>query len=128
MCAKPCSKEKCGYPEKKWVQFLLLIELYKKPTYGYELIKKVEELTEGRHRIKTGTAYTLLRRMETANLLDSRWENSNQGPEKRVYQVTHKGREYLKSWLEMVVHRRKIIDKLTNFYNTHFKEEEEEQK
>lgn len=75
-----CSK---NYPEKSWTQFLILRVLYKKPSYGYEIVKSIENISEGRHQIKYGTAYTLLRRMEENNILVSKWEKSEKHPIKK---------------------------------------------
>ncbi len=47
------------YPEKRWVQFLILRVLYEKPSYGYKIVESIEKLTEGRHQIKLGSIYTL---------------------------------------------------------------------
>jgi DNA-binding PadR family transcriptional regulator len=110
----------CGYPERRWIQFLILRVIYEKPTYGYEIIKKIEEITEGRHNIKSGIMYTILRRMEQNRLLTSTWMKSKGGPDKRNYRVTKKGEKYLKAWLEMIIERKKMIDKMAKFYDEQF--------
>ena len=104
------------YPEKRWVQFLILRVIYEKPSYGYEIVKSIKDLTEGRHQIKYGTAYTLLRRMEKNNLLVSNWEKSEKTPDKKIYRVTKHGAKVLKIWLEMIIERKRMMDKLTNIY------------
>lgn len=109
-----------GYPEKRWIQFLILRVLYEKPSYGYEVIKSIEDLTEGRHQIKSGTVYTLLRRMEENGLLVSKWKKGDGKPDKRVYKVSKKGEKLLKSWLEAVMGRKRMIDKMARFYRENF--------
>ncbi|MEA3306742.1 MAG: PadR family transcriptional regulator [Elusimicrobiota bacterium] len=103
------------------IQALFLKSIYKKPSYGYEIIKNTNRITDAKHEIKTGTAYTLLRRMEKSGLVKSAWEKNEQGPDKRVYAITRKGKEYLKIWLEFIIQRKKIINKLVSFYNKNFK-------
>jgi len=53
-----------------------------------------------------GTLYPLLTRQKNAGLLSYRWEESSQGPPRKYYELTDKGREYLseldKSWDELV--------------------------
>ncbi|MDZ7798870.1 MAG: PadR family transcriptional regulator [Patescibacteria group bacterium] len=115
-------KSKCGYPERRWVQFLLLRVIYEKPSYGYEIIKKTEKITDNYHKIKTGTAYTLLRRMEKEGLLKSDWKKNKQGPNKRIYTVTPKGKGHLKAWLKMIIQRKKMINKMVSFYKKHFRD------
>jgi len=117
MCDKNCN---CGYPEKRWLQFLILRVICEKPTYGYRIIKSIEEISQGRHIIKSGTMYTTLRRMEKEGLLKSNWQKGESGPDSRMYQITKKGKDYLKSWLEMVIERKKMIDKMAEFYKKQF--------
>ena len=109
-----------GYPERRWVQFLILRVLYEKPSYGYEVVRLIKDLTEGRHQIKFGTVYTLLRRMEEGNLLVSKWEESEKTPDKRIYRVTKQGAKLLKTWLETIIERKKMMDKMAEFYKKHF--------
>jgi len=116
-------KPNCGYPERRWMQFLILRVIYEKPSYGYEIIKSTEKIADNQHKIETGTAYTLLRRMEKENLLKSNWKENKQRPAKRIYRVTPKGKEHLKVWLKMVIQRKKMINKMISFYNKHFKDE-----
>ena len=117
MCDKNCN---CGYPERRWLQFLILRAVCEKQTYGYNLIKSIEEFSQGRHKIKSGTMYTTLRRMEQENLLKSEWKKGKSGPESREYKITKKGEEFLKAWLEMIIERKKMIDKMIKFYKNKF--------
>src|SRR3989338_8097043 len=100
------------YPEKRWVQFLILRVLYEKPSYGYKIVKSIKDFTEGRHQIKYGTAYTLLRRMEGNNLLVSNWEKSDKTPDKKIYQITKPGVKVLKIWLETIIEGKRMMNKL----------------
>lgn len=117
MCNEKCS---CGYPEKRWIQFLILRVVCEKPTYGYQIIKDIEKISQGRHTIKSGTMYTTLRRMEKRGLLKSKWKKSKSGPNNREYEITKKGKKYLKNWLEMIIKRKKMMDKMEKFYKEYF--------
>ena len=108
------------YPEKSWLKFLILRVIFEKPTYGYNIIKEIEKISYGRHKIKSGTMYTTLRRMEKDDLLRSTWKKSESGPDRREYNVTKKGEKYLKKWLEMIIERKKMLDKMVKFYYEHF--------
>ena len=122
MCqSKECwCHESYGYPERRWLQFLILRSVYEKPTYGYNIIKEIEKISYGRHKIKSGTMYTTLRRMEKDDLLRSTWKKSESGPDRREYSVTKKGEKHLKKWLEMIMERKKMVDKMVKFYYEHF--------
>jgi PadR family transcriptional regulator PadR len=111
-----------NYPEKIWLQFLILRLIYENPTYGYQLIKDIHKISQGKHIVKSGTMYTTLRRMEKNNLLNSVWEKNKSGPNSRIYNITIKGKLKLKSLLKMVVERKTIIDKMIKFYKKEFKE------
>ncbi|MGQ9718874.1 MAG: PadR family transcriptional regulator [Nitrososphaerales archaeon] len=115
---KPCWHR---YPERGWIQFLILRVLYETPMHGYQLMEEIEKRSSGLHKIEPGSIYTLLRRMERRGLLDSKWEQGEGGPEKRVYRVTKAGTEALREGLKMIVRRRALMDDLTEFYRTCFK-------
>ena len=119
-----CSSNRChcwhDYPERGWIQFLMLRILYEKPMHGYQLMEEIEEKSCGCHKIKTGSIYTLLRRMEERGLLESRWEKVEGGPDKRVYTVTGNGVEALRMGLKSIVKRKMLFDDLARFYVEHF--------
>ena len=116
----------CGcsgnYPERRWTQFLILRVVYEKPLYGYKIVEHIKKLTRGRYEIKYGTIYTLLHRMEKDGLLTSQWEKIKGTPDKRIYKVTPEGKKYLKIWLEMVIEKRRMMDKMVGFYKKYFKQ------
>ena len=118
-----CGQDHCwhNFPERGWIQFLILRVLYEKPSYGYQLMETLEEKTCGGHRLETGSMYTLLRRMEHRGLLESKWERTEtSGPERRVYKVTKMGTEALRSGLESITKRKVMMDDLAEFYTKHF--------
>lgn len=100
--------------------------LYEKPTYGYKLIEVLYERSGGLHKLETGSIYTLLRRMEHGGLLESEWKHTETpGPDRRVYKVTKRGTEALRTGLESIVKRKPLMDDLTEFYEKHFMETRE---
>jgi PadR family transcriptional regulator PadR len=71
--------------------------------YASDIIK---ELKEAEVIVVEGTLYPLLTRQKNAGLLSYRWEESQQGPPRKYYELTDEGRKYLadldKSWQELV--------------------------
>lgn len=116
--------KKYNHREGSLIQVLLLRIIYEAPSYGYEIIDRVARFTSSEHTIKTGTAYTLLRRMEEKGLVRSNWEKNEAKHDKRMYTITPAGVVHLKTWLEFIMQRKVIINKLTRFYDAHFKEEQ----
>lgn len=118
-----CGRARCWheYPERAWIQFLIMRILYEKPTYGYELMETIEKRSFGCHRLETGSVYTLLRRMERGGLLVSEWERTEKsGPDRRIYRVTKQGAEALRSGLESIDKRKAMMDDLAEFYRQNF--------
>ncbi len=114
----------CGcwheYPERGWIQFLIMRVLYEKPMHGYQLLEEIEERSCGCHRLEPGSVYTLLRRMEERGLLESQWEKVEGGPDRRVYRLTGKGVEALKMGLASIVKRKRLFEDLVKFYHENF--------
>jgi DNA-binding PadR family transcriptional regulator len=122
-----CGPKHCGcwheYPERGWIQFLLMRILYEKPMHGYQLLEEIEQRSSGCHKLEPGSIYTLLRRMEERGLLESKWEKIEGGPDRRVYSLTDKGVEALKMGLESIIKRKMLFDDLVKFYHENFEKE-----
>jgi DNA-binding PadR family transcriptional regulator len=110
------------FPERGWVQFLLLRLLDEDPMHGYQLMEELEVRDYVRSgRFETGSIYTILNRMEERGLLSSTKSESETGRMRRVYDVTESGREVLKRGLESIIQRKKMMDELTEYYEERFR-------
>ena len=107
---------KISYPEQGLLQLLVLKFIYESPTYGYDLIKKIGEISKNSMIIKSGTMYTTLRRMEKGGLIRSIWKESDIGPSKRLYGLTPQGKRYLNKMLHNISSRIPIVQELLSFY------------
>lgn len=108
-------------PERGWIQFLALMMLNDRPMHGYQLKDVMERqgyVREG--RFKTGSLYTILNRMEQHGYLVSTQEQSAEGRTRRVYRVTDEGLSRLKTGLEHMLRRKRLLDKLEEYYKTRF--------
>jgi PadR family transcriptional regulator, regulatory protein PadR len=85
------------------LEYCILSILSGDSRYASDIIK---ELKEGKVIVVEGTLYPLLTRLKNAGLLSYRWEESQQGPPRKYYELTPDGRTYLKeldnSWEELV--------------------------
>ena len=63
--------------------------------YGYDIIKS---LKNAGLKVEEGTLYPLLRRLESDELLSSRWETEGSRPRK-YYIITEYGKEVRTKWL-----------------------------
>ncbi|MBO5804771.1 MAG: PadR family transcriptional regulator [Bacteroidales bacterium] len=85
------------------LEYCILGILNKKDSYASSIIT---ELKEARMIVVEGTLYPLLIRQKNQGLLTYRWEESPQGPPRKYYSITDKGRAQLAEmdsvWREMV--------------------------
>jgi PadR family transcriptional regulator PadR len=85
------------------LEYCILLILSRNSCYASDLIR---ELREVKLIVVEGTLYPLLTRQKNAGLLSYRWEESQQGPPRKYYELTTTGRDYLRdldsSWLELV--------------------------
>jgi PadR family transcriptional regulator, regulatory protein PadR len=85
------------------LEYCILSILSRNACYASDIIK---ELKEAKVIVVEGTLYPLLTRQKNAGLLSYRWEESQQGPPRKYYELTVSGKEYLKdldnSWEELV--------------------------
>ena len=66
-------------------------------SYGYEIIQKVRELSNGQLEWSDGMLYPVLHRLERDRLIESQWKRSASGRERRYYFLSSKGRKTLHS-------------------------------
>ena len=74
------------------LEYCILLILSKGDEYASSIIN---ELRNADMIVVEGTLYPLLIRQKNVGLLSYRWEESPQGPPRKYYSITDKGREYL---------------------------------
>ena len=85
------------------LEYCILCILAKREAYASNIL---DELKNASLIVVEGTLYPLLIRQKNQGLLSYRWEESTQGPPRKYYCITQKGREQLSemdtAWKEMV--------------------------
>ena len=84
----------------RFIQPSLLMGLYRRATYGYELIQTIQRYGFIEGSAPPGMIYRHLRQLEEDGLVVSRWETEGAGPAKRIYTLTADGRDMLSLWIE----------------------------
>ncbi len=74
---------------------LLLYLINSQPTYGYQIIKELENKSNGYFQFKEGTLYPALHRMERDGLIRGEWRKLPNGQERRYYYMTAEGKQAL---------------------------------
>ena len=73
------------------IEPLLLYLLNEQPMYGYQIIKDLEERSQGYFRFKEGTLYPVLHRLEKDGLIRGEWGVLASGRQRKYYHITEKG-------------------------------------
>ena len=107
-----------------WIQLLILRILYETPLHGYALNERLNTFQAGRRPIKSGSLYTILRRMEKEGLLLSTWDEESSRLNRRVYVLSEFGKQRLKEGQTMVKNQMAILTEMKQFYEKHFLERE----
>ena len=85
------------------LEYCILAILSREDSYAPKIIA---ELKAAEMIVVEGTLYPILTRQKNAGLLTYRWEESTQGPPRKYYSLTDKGRECLaqldEAWDELV--------------------------
>jgi DNA-binding PadR family transcriptional regulator len=76
--------------EKGELKYLFLDILREKPRHGYDLIRAVEERSEGRYQASPGAVYPILQLME-----DQGYVSATQADGRKTYAVTPEGEAFL---------------------------------
>ncbi len=77
--------------KKGVLELCVLVLLNKQDRYGYELVKKIADQIE----ISEGSVYPILRRLTKEEYFTTYLQESNEGPSRKYYKLTDKGRNYL---------------------------------
>ncbi|HKK75659.1 MAG TPA: helix-turn-helix transcriptional regulator [Saprospiraceae bacterium] len=73
--------------------------------YGYQIIKEVEQLSQGELSWTDAMLYPVLSRMEKEGLIASNWVKMDTGRKRKYYQITTEGQKRLererRQWLNV---------------------------
>ena len=73
---------------------IILSLLLEQPSYGYEISKRIRELSGGDYIIKETTLYSAFNRLEQNGYTESFYGNETSGKRRTYYRITEKGRVY----------------------------------
>jgi len=85
------------------LELVLLRVLSDHPTHGYDLVGQLGERSNGEFRMKDGTLYPVLYRLEDAGLITPEWDQPEaetssgrgRGVPRKIYRLTDAGRDRL---------------------------------
>jgi PadR family transcriptional regulator, regulatory protein PadR len=74
---------------------LILSILSRADSYGYAIIQRVRELSQGKLEWTDGMLYPILHRLEEQKLIESFWGASDTGRKRKYYRIKDEGRRAL---------------------------------
>lgn len=96
--------------KKGVLELCVLVLLAKQDRYGYELVHTISEEIA----ISEGSVYPLLRRMTKEEYCTTYLQESSEGPSRKYYRLTDKGRHYMQQlkaeWQDFVQGVNRIIE------------------
>lgn len=72
---------------------IILRFLTDQDSYGYQINKQIQMLTENQYELKEATLYSAFRRLEEAGWIFSYWGDENSGARRRYYAITDEGKK-----------------------------------
>jgi DNA-binding PadR family transcriptional regulator len=81
-------------------------------SYGYQIIQSIQSLSEGELQWTTGTLYPFLHGLENEGLVVSYWQEAENAPRRKYYQLTPKGRQAILEEQQQWVNVNRMLVKL----------------
>lgn len=95
---------------------LLVIEREPGACYGYQIIARLKELSDGNLVMQEGTIYPILHSLHSQGLVESEWGASTNGPPRKYYRLTPTGRSALDRglnlWRELDASSAQVVESL----------------
>lgn len=73
---------------------IILYLLWEEPSYGYEISKKIREMSREKYIIKETTLYSAFNRLEKNGYITSFFGSETNGRRRTYYRITEEGRHY----------------------------------
>ena len=70
------------------------------PIHGYAIAQRNQQMSREALQVQQGSLYPALHRLEYKKLLSAKWKPSETGREAKFYELTARGRAYLKDETE----------------------------
>ncbi|HHZ01686.1 MAG TPA: helix-turn-helix transcriptional regulator [Tissierellia bacterium] len=98
---------------------MILYLLIKEPSYGYEISKKIRELSNEKYLIKETTLYSAFKRMESNGYIESFSGSETYGKPRTYYRITEAGKKYYEKKCKEWEVTKEVIEKFIVKENGH---------
>ena len=86
--------------KKGLLSFWILLLLYERPSYPYEMSAEVAKISQGTISVDDNSIYRALNRFESVGIVKSELQQSNTGPQRRYYSLTNTGKTLLTQFIQ----------------------------
>jgi DNA-binding PadR family transcriptional regulator len=86
--------------KKGLLSFWILLLLYERPSYPYEMSAEVAKISQG----TINSIYRALNRFESVGIVKSELQQSNTGPQRKYYTLTNSGKTLLTEFTQRNIH------------------------
>lgn len=91
---------------------IILNVLRQGDSYGYEIYKKIIQLSGNQYELKEATLYSTFRRLEQDGYITSYWGDETQGGRRKYYRITEEGKKFYEESRRAWNFAKVILDKL----------------
>lgn len=95
---------------------MILYLLLSGDSYGYELSKRISEITQGKYVIKETTLYSAFTRMEKSGYIAAYYGDATGGKRRTYYKITPAGRDYYREKCSEWELTKEVISKFVKEY------------
>ncbi|RDU23902.1 PadR family transcriptional regulator [Anaerosacchariphilus polymeriproducens] len=96
---------------------IILYLLLENDSYGYEISKKIKEMTDEKFTMKETTLYSAFNRLSKNGYIDSYHGTETQGKRRTYYKITPEGITYYKEKCKEWILTKEIIEKFIKEMN-----------
>jgi len=104
-----CRREAGGGGRGALVEAAALAALLGSKAHGYDMRRRIVEMTAGNLEVDPGGLYRVLRRLEDEGFVASTWLAGDSGPQRRDYEITPEGRELAADWKDRLRERQQVF-------------------
>lgn len=91
---------------------IILARLYGSDSYGYQINKAIQTISNGSYELKEATLYGAFRRLEQSGYISSYWGDETTGARRRYYKITDEGKGFFWQCCEEWNSAKVLIDHL----------------
>jgi DNA-binding PadR family transcriptional regulator len=103
--------------KKGLLSFWILLLLYERPSYPYEMSAEVAKISQGTISVDDNSIYRALNRFESVGIVKSELQQSTTGPQRKYYSLTNTGKALLTEFIQrniQVFESPAVAERITN--------------